>query len=645
MAWLTRWRALLAPWTARFDRTAELEGIFRQVAEHFPDHVAVYDRQCRRIYVNPVMSRALNQELAAAVGQTPRQGHPEGGFGEYEARLRQVLDTGRSSEMELILSGVHGPLTFCHVRFAALRDAAGVVVGAVAVGRDTTRQRLEGDELRKLWFAVEQSPVSILITDSDGAIEYVNEKFTETTGFGRDDVLGKNPRILKSGKMAPEIYVEMWRSLAAGQTWRGELQNRKKGGELFWERASISPVHNAQGTVTHYVAVKEDITEHKALEAAFRQAQKMEAFGQLTAGVAHDFNNLLTVILSCVETLNDDVAAGAPAQPGLIDEIRGAGQRAADLTRQLLAIARKQVMAPRPLDLDAVVRGCEKLLRRVLGENIELAVTSQQSGWTVRCDPGQIEQALLNLAVNARDAMPNGGRLTIETTNVEMDDHLTANHPLMHGGSYVRMTVRDTGLGMSPEARTHAFEPFFTTKPHGTGLGLATVYGIVKQSEGHIFVESDEGHGTTFELYFPRTLSAMVAAPVALTPASHGTETVLLVEDDAQVRQIGVRSLQTNGYRVLVASNGAEALAVAERDEGALDLLLTDVIMPGLNGRELASELRRKRPQLRVLYMSGYTQDVLSQAGAPDSGVELLVKPFTATQLQKRVREVLDAGR
>jgi PAS domain S-box-containing protein len=378
------------------------------------------------------------------------------------------------------------------------------------------------------------------------------------------------------------------------------------------------------------------------LEVQLQQAQKLESIGRLAGGVAHDFNNLLTVILSCA----DEVAAGSPAQPGLIEEIRAAGKRAAELTGQLLAFARKQIIAPVPLDLNAVMRGSEKLLRRVLGEDVELVASLHPALWTVRCDPGQVEQVVLNLAVNARDAMPSGGKLMIETANTEIDEGFVALHPFMKRGPHVRLTIRDTGVGMTPAVKAHVFEPFFTTKPpgKGTGLGLAMVYGIVKQNDGYILVESEVGQGTTFRLYLPRSVAATASEPAASTTRMRGTETILLVEDDPQVRKVAFRSLMAAGYRVIVAGGGREALEVAAREKGPLHLLLTDVIMPGLNGREVAEELRRSNPGLRVLFVSGYTQDVISQSGVLGSGFEFLPKPFTASILLEGVRKALDTG-
>jgi signal transduction histidine kinase len=384
--------------------------------------------------------------------------------------------------------------------------------------------------------------------------------------------------------------------------------------------------------------------ELASANAQLAQAQKLESVGRLAGGIAHDFNNLLTVILGCAEALKYELPAGAEGLEA-VEDIRAAGRRAGDLTRQLLAFARKQVIAPVPLDLSQLVRGTEKMLRRVLGEDLELVVASQRDPWLARCDPGQMEQVLLNLAVNARDAMPSGGRLTIETANLAAGEVHAAKFPGMTPGHYVWLAIRDSGVGMTAEVKERLFEPFFTTKEpgKGTGLGLATVYGIVTQSGGFIRVESEVGRGSTFEICFPRTLDA--PAPAGASPGEkppRGSETILLVEDDRRVREVTARALRAGGYRVLVAGGGAEALDLAGREAGPLHLIMTDVVMPGLGGRGVADELRERHARARVLFVSGYPQDAISHHGVLDPGVEFLPKPFTTEALLARVRAVLD---
>jgi len=515
------------------------------------------------------------------------------------------------------------------------------------------RARLAGGQ-RRLTTVIEQSPDSTVITDTDARILYVNPAFEQITGYSQDEALGHKMNILRSGKHDDAFYRDLWETISSGEVWHGRLVNRRKDGSLYTEDAIISPVRDREGRIVNYVAVKRDVTRELDLEERYRQAQKMEAIGRLAGGVAHDFNNLLTAIQGYAQFLLDDLASDDPTTwpPGHalradLGEILRASDRATALTRQLLALSRRQVLQPRTLDLNTVLADMEKMLRRLIGEDIELRSVLAPDLGAVRADPGQIEQVIMNLAVNARDAMPSGGSLTFETANVSLDESYAEDHPGVKAGDYVQIAVSDTGMGMTEEVKIHLFEPFFTTKARGkgTGLGLATVYGIVEQSGGHIEVYSELGMGTTFKVYFPRVderadVASQDSAPKAL-PA--GSETILLVEDEALVRQPAVRILEQSGYRVLEAGHPDEAIALAEIHRGTIHMLVTDVIMPTMNGRELAERIRRSRPDIQVLYISGYTDATISQHGVLDEGITLLQKPFSPSALAVRVREMLDA--
>jgi PAS domain S-box-containing protein len=390
----------------------------------------------------------------------------------------------------------------------------------------------------------------------------------------------------------------------------------------------------------------EDVTERRALEQQLRQAQKMEAIGRLAGGIAHDFNNLLMVISGycemLLERLGPDPTLRAHAQ-----EIGNAASRATSLTRQLLAFSRKQMLAPKVIDLNSVVSENLKMLTRVIGEDIDLVMVPGAQVGAVRADPGQIEQVIMNLAVNARDAMPQGGKLTIETANVSFDASYARLHTPAKPGDYVMLAISDTGMGMDAETQSHIFEPFYTTKgPKGTGLGLSTVYGIIKQSEGYIWVYSEAGRGTTFKIYLPRLRAAgqpQLAQPAAAQePPGPGHETILLVEDETNLRHLTRQSLEHRGYRVLDAADGSTAIRISQAHPGPIHLVLTDVIMPGMNGRELANQISPQRPETRVLYMSGYTENHIGHNGTLEEGIALLQKPFTLPALQAKVREVLD---
>jgi signal transduction histidine kinase/ActR/RegA family two-component response regulator len=385
--------------------------------------------------------------------------------------------------------------------------------------------------------------------------------------------------------------------------------------------------------------------EREKLESQLRQAQKMEAVGRLAGGVAHDFNNVLMAILGYSDMVLKKLAPDDPLR-GYTEQVRLAGERAAALTRQLLAFSRQQVLQPRVLDLNELVTNLSKMLRRLIGEDIKLELSLEPALGCVKADPGQFEQVILNLAVNARDAMPDGGELVIQTANVQIDETYVSAHGEVKPGPHVILAVTDTGCGMSEGVKQHIFEPFFTTKPEGkgTGLGLATVFGIVKQSEGFINVYSEVGHGTSFKIYLPRLDEPVSKRPSGKTEAAEprGTETILLVEDEDAVRKLGSVCLEKLGYTVLEAGNGAEAIKLARRHAGPIHLLMTDMVMPGMNGSELAQRLKEFRPDLRVVCMSGYTDTTILHRDVLKSGAAFLQKPFSPDMLARRVREVLD---
>ena len=530
---------------------------------------------------------------------------------------------------------------------APVQGKQGRQYGRIWIFRDITALKQTEAQLRKLSQAVEQSPAMVVITDLQGGIEYVNPKFTQVTGYAFAEVAGLNPRILKSGTLEPGLYQDLWQTIASGRAWQGEFHNRKKNGELFWERASISPITNSRGVITHFLAIKEDITEHKQLEAQFRQAQKMEAVGRLAAGVAHDFNNLLTVILGYSDLVLSDLGPENPQRDSLL-EVKKAGERAAGLTRQLLAFSRQQLLEPREVDLNETVTDCARMLQRLVGEDIILAVVQDVGLPPVRVDPGQLEQAIVNLVVNARDAIPQFGKITITTARASLAEADCRLHPHARPGPQVVLAVMDTGCGMDEATLARIYEPFFTTKEpgKGTGLGLAMVFGFIQQSGGHITVASAPGQGTTFKIHLPALALAGVEAAGAdrVEPLPGGTETILLVEDESAVRQLSRQLLENRGYTVIPAANGAEALRLAGTHAGRIDLLLTDVVMPGMGGGQLVETIRERRPDIKILLVSGYTGDALNRHGGIGPGMNFLPKPFTVSTLAVKVREVLGEG-
>jgi PAS domain S-box-containing protein len=515
----------------------------------------------------------------------------------------------------------------------------------LTVVRDISERKRSEEYVRKLSQAIEQSPISIVITDIAGDIEFINSHFAESTGYSLAEVLGRNSRILKSGETSGEEYRQLWQTISAGGVWRGEFHNRNKNGELFWEQATIAPLRDAENRITHYVAFKEDITKHKALEERFFQAQKIESIGRLAGGVAHDFNNMLGVIIGHTEIALSRLAADHPLFAAL-KEIHKAANRSADLTRQLLAFARKQTIDPKVFDLNLTVTGMLKMLRRLIGEDIDLAWLPAAEELPVKMDPSQLDQILANLCVNARDAITGVGKVTIETHLVKFTADDCSTHPDFVPGEFVLLAVSDNGCGMDHKILSRIFEPFFTTKElgKGTGLGLATVYGIVKQNNGFINVYSELNQGTTYKIYLPQYSVGPERHEVegSILPDARGDETILLVEDELSYLDIARQMLESLGYRVLAVASPDEAVRIAGEHPGKIQLLMTDVIMPGMNGRVLAQALASLCPGIGHLFMSGYTSDVIAHHGILDAGVNYIQKPFSLPDLAAKVRKALE---
>ncbi|MGO9477972.1 MAG: ATP-binding protein [Limisphaerales bacterium] len=495
--------------------------------------------------------------------------------------------------------------------------------------------------------ALEAAAHSIILTDTAGKILFANKAFCAMTGYALEEVLGKNPGFLKSGKHDAGFFRELWDTILKGRVWQGELINRRKDGTFYLEEMTITPIQGVNGETSHFIAVKQDITKRKQLKDQWHQAQKMEAIGKLAGNIAHDFTNLLTVIHGNAELVLRDEGELKEQNRRYLKQITDATERAADLTRQLLAFGRKQAIQPQPLSLNHVIGNYTKMLSRVIGGQITLQYCFAQDLPSVNADVGMIEQILINLIVNARDAMPQGGSITIATEAVRLDAASVETHPEAQPGEFVCITVSDTGTGIYPEYLPRIFEPFFTTKEadKGAGLGLATVYGIVKQHQGWIDVSSQLEKGTTFKIFLPAIPpdGANTSIPRAKAVRAAGHEKILLVEDDADVRMVTRDVLEESGYQIWEASNGLEALSVWMTNAAKIDLLLTDVIMPGgLNGRELADRLREEQPGLKVILMSGYS---LERLGITQSHNHILPKPFSLECLTETVRSCLDTAR
>jgi PAS domain S-box-containing protein len=565
-------------------------------------------------------------------------------------KLRDTLRReGECTGVELTLRRKDGST------FVGLASARIVSIGGqdlqLTIVRDISARKEMELSLRKASQAMEQSPLTILITNLQGNIEFVNPAFTIVTGYEKEEVLGRNPRFLKSGETAPETYASMWRTISSGGTWEGLFCNRRKDGTTYWEHGRISPICDEFGSITHYVAVKEDITEaremekqRQSLERRSQVNQRIEAVGQLAGGVAHDINNMLSIMLAHIDLLTGQVAQDPLVQKRL-KAMEDAALRSAEIVRHLLTFARQQITEPQVLDLNAHLEGLRRTLAPLLGEDQVLRPRLEPDLWRVKVDPAQWDQVVMNLVLNARDAMPGGGEITLTTANLELDESFVATHPEAVPGPYVCLAVGDQGVGMTPEQMGRIFEPFFTTKPmgKGTGLGLSTVFGIVKQAGGFITVYSEPEVGSSFRVYLP-AVDADLTKPLAPAPESEplGSGTILVVEDNDLLRECIREVVSRLGYGTHAVESAEQALALLVDPTIQVDLLLTDVIMPGMSGKALRDQALELRPGLPVLYMSGYTADIIARQGVLEQGTDFLQKPFTREAVRQKIRQVLD---
>ena len=482
----------------------------------------------------------------------------------------------------------------------------------------------------------------------DNPIIYASPSCERLTGYTQAETLGRNCRFLQGKDTDPDAVDTLRKAIHESRACVVELLNYRKDGTSFWNQLAVSPVKDEQGQLTHFIGVQTDVTERRLLEDQYRQSQKMEAIGQLAGGVAHDFNNFLTIISGYADLLLQTLPLEDPNRE-FVQEIHRAGERSASLTRQLLALSRRQVVAPQWLNLNTIIGDAEKMLQRMIGKDITLTSRLDPSAGMVKADPGQLDQVLLNLAVNARDAMPAGGRLRIETSEITLNEEYAKQHPEGRAGTFVVLTFTDTGCGMLEEVKSRIFEPFYTTKEagKGTGLGLAVVHGIVKQAGGHVEVYSEPGRGASFKVYLPRVdqpaRPEKPSSGLRAALARRGTETVLLVEDEEAIRALSRRVLTGLGYQVLEAVNGQDALHIAGQRRGLIDLLVSNVVVSGIGGRQLAEEIQKSHPEMKVLYLSGATDEAIIRHGILERNGCFLQKPFSPAALVLKVREILDA--
>jgi len=624
--------------------------LLRGITEGTTDAVFVKDLAGRYLMINSAGARFLGCSAEQVIGKTDVDLFlPEVGRAIME-RDRRTVESGVTQTYEEF--GTAAGVTRLYLATKGpFRDPGGKVIGLLGICRDITDRRRASEEVRqsqeKLRIHIENTPLAVVEWDLEFRVTSWNPSAERLFGYSLEEALGKH-----AGFIVPPQYRQhvdqVWQQLITRRGGsRSTNDNLTKNGRIITCEWYNTPLVDEAGRVLGVASFVQDVTERVALEERFRQSQKMEAIGRLAGGVAHDFNNLLTVILGYAQVLSDGLPPGRLADS--TGQIRSSAERAAGITRQLLAFSRKQVLSPRIIDLNDILLNLDSLLRRLIGEDIEVIAAPARDLGPVKADPGQIEQVIMNLALNARDAMPHGGKLTLETANAELDETYAGEHPPIAPGRYVMLAVGDTGVGMSPEVQARIFEPFFTTKEvgKGTGLGLSTVYGIIKQSGGYIWVYSEPGKGTTFKIYFPRVEQPVQPLGVEKRPSSsvqQGSETVLLVEDDPQLRELTSSVLAQCGYKVLVAGNPEEGLAISKQHHRDIRLLITDVVMPRINGRQLAEQVLRIAPDVRVLYISGYTDDAIVHYGVLDEGLWFLPKPFTMAALVNKVREVLDAS-
>lgn len=628
------------------------EELFHLISENAADMIAVVDMDGKRIFNSVSYQKVLGYspaELQASSGF--EQIHPDDRERVKNAAA-EARKTGIGKTLQYRLRHKNGAWLVLESTSSVIQNADGQPEKLIIVNRDVTERKRADEALRRLETGfrsvVEDAPYGIYRASPSGRFLQVNPALQKMLGYeSTEELLGKD--------LASEIFrhSEEYQRLTELLTRTEEIKDL----EMDWNRKDATPitvrfsgrrVNDENGALAYFEAFAEDVTEKRILERQLRMAQKMEAIGRLSGGIAHDFNNLLGVIIGYSRVLKRELGENNPQAEHAL-EIEKAGQRAVSLTKQLLAFSRQQVLSPSILNLNTLASDMEKMLPQLLGEDIEVSLLLDPDLGNVKADQSQIEQVIMNLAVNARDAMPMGGKLKIETSNVELDQTYVRGHPGSKIGSFILLAVTDTGTGMDAATLTHIFEPFFTTKElgKGTGLGLATVYGIVKQSTGYIGLESAPGKGTSFQIYLPRHAGQPVVDELKIDSVDNlrGSETILLVEDSEPLRKLAKTFLESRGFRVLSADSGEDALRVAARFEGTFDLLLTDVVMPGINGRVLAENLLPRQAGMKVLYMSGYTDSFIAGHGVLDPGIHLLHKPFIEEVLIRKVREVLDGGK
>jgi two-component system, cell cycle sensor histidine kinase and response regulator CckA len=589
---------------------------------------------------NPAAERLFGYSIEEALGKPTLMLLPPDRTNEEREILGRIMKGEGLEHFESVRIRRDGSPVHVAVTISPIWESQGHIIGASKIARDISGRKQAEDTLRRQASLIDQAYDAVFVWERNGAITFWNRGAQGLYGFSKEEAIGRIVHELLRTS-TPKGLEGVLQSLALRGRWEGELEQTRRDGKHIVVESRM--VQIAEDDRSYILETNRDVSEMRLLEEQLRQSQKMDAVGRLAGGVAHDFNNLLTVILGSAELLAECTELGKVRVR--TEAILRAGQQAANLTRQLLAFSRQQVLVPRVIDLNSQLSEVAGMLVRLVGEDIKIRTSLASNLGRVRIDPSQIEQIVLNLVVNAREAMPQGGQITIETQNIELDEAYTRSHVSVLPGRYVMIAVSDSGVGMDAETQTRIFEPFFTTKRNGTGLGLSTVYGAVQQSGGTIYVYSEPGKGTTFKTYFPRvdepTESTEAETSSVATPP--GTETILLVEDSDSLREVTREFLQMAGYKVMEACDGKDALDVARTHKEPIHLVLTDVVMPGMSGRDLAREVQQIHPETRILFMSGYAAGAIVHHGVLDDGISLLTKPFTRSILTLKVRQTLNS--
>jgi PAS domain S-box-containing protein len=614
---------------------AIIAGMGDGISIHSPDDTILYE------------NKVLRELVGKREGTSCHRFHGCLSRGRDECPVAKTFADGRIHTIETEAITGRGNVSV-EVTTSPIRGAGGKVTSVVSIVRDISERKRAEEERRRLAAAVEHAADAIMVTDAEWIVQYVNPAFEKITGYAKEEVLGRNPYILAADVGNVRVYLGIEQRIRSGRPWKGRLKNRRKDGVHLDQDIVISPIRDPAGNVVNHVLVARDITREALLQKQAQTAQRMEAVGTLAGGIAHDFNNALTGIIGFADLLRMRLEK-EPKLQGDVDEILKCAERASTLTRQLLAFARRQVIEPVSLDLNTVVRDLYRLMKKVSGEQIEVRTRLTDGIPPVFADRGQLEQVLLNLCLNSRDAMPGGGEFLVSTDAVVWEGERVEDQAVMPAGQYVLLAVADNGSGMTDATRKRAFEPYFTTKApgKGTGLGLSMAYGIVKQNEGFIFLDTRPGGGTTFRIYLPATAAVSEEKKEKKKEKKKeaavrgGEETILLAEDEEAIRNIAERSLRGYGYEVLVARDGAEAVALCEAHP-EIAIAVLDVVMPRMGGKEALDAMRRLRPDLAALFTSGYSTDRIHESFVLLPGIEFLPKPYGPASLARRVREVLD---